>query len=125
VKIDILHRQVDLLHQEVSDLHTQVDRDVAELRKETQEAEERVTLQLQQLASQLRGERIETSRVDARGFGPIAGGIILTGLSDELANIAVFGWLVVIIFVGWIIAASRGWLRDYKEALRRRAVENE
>jgi hypothetical protein len=44
-----------------------------------------------ELASELRGERSEASRVDARGFIPIAFGILLAGIPDELATIASIG----------------------------------
>jgi hypothetical protein len=118
-KIAILHRQADLLREQIRNLSTQVDDRTASLGKEIGEAEGRVTGQLQQLASQLRGERSQASRVDARGFGPIALGIILSGIPDELATLRWLGWLAVLIAIGWTAAAAPGWLRDYRQALRR------
>lgn len=81
------------------------------------EAESRITGQLQHLASRLSHERTRGSRVDARGLGPIAWGIILTCLADELAGGAVVGWLAVVIAVAWVVRVVRGWLRDFNEGL--------
>ena len=119
VKIDILHRQVDLLLGQISELHTLLDRIGDGLRKEVREAEGRATDQVRQLAAELRGERSRASRVDARGFGPIALGIILTGLPDELAATADgwLGWLTVTVAAIWIASVSPSWLRDYRQAL--------
>jgi hypothetical protein len=119
VKIDILHRQVDLLLEQISELHSLLDRIGDGLRKEVREAEGRATDQVRQLAAELRGERSRASRVDARGFGPIALGIILTGLPDELAATADgwLGWLTVAVAAIWIASVSRSWLRDYRQAL--------
>lgn len=119
VKIDILHRQVDLLLEQISELHSLLDRIGDGLRKEVSEAEGRTTDQVRQLAAELRGERSRASRVDARGFGPIALGIILTGLPDELAATpdGWLGWLTVAVAAIWILSVLPSWLRDYRQAL--------
>jgi hypothetical protein len=70
-KIDILHKQIDILHEQIAQLRTQAGRTADDLEKEIREAEGRVDSQLRQLASEMRGERSQASRVDARGFGPI------------------------------------------------------
>ena len=88
-----------------------------ELRKEIREAEGRVISQVRQLSSELRGERSQASRVDARGLGPIALGIILTGLPDELAAAVPVGWLAVAVAIIWTAVVSPSWLRDYRQAL--------
>ena len=116
-KINILHRQIDLLHQQTGELRVQADRATDGLRREIREAEVRVTGQLDQLASQVRGERSQASRVDARGLGPIALGVILTALPDELASVAVVGWLAVAVAVIWVVVVTPSWLRDYRQAL--------
>ena len=117
-KINILHKQIDILHEQIAELRTQVGRTADDLRKEIREAEGRVDSQLRQLASELRGERSQASRVDARGFGPIACGICLTGLPDELASVAVLGWIAVAGAVIWTACVFPNWLRDYRVALR-------
>lgn len=117
-KIDILHMQVDIVHQQIGELRSQIERTADDLRKEIREAEGRVVGQLQQLASEMRGERSQASRVDARGFGPIACGIFLTGLPDELAAVAVVGWAAVAGAVVWTVGVFPSWLRDYRLALK-------
>lgn len=114
VKIDILHRQVDFLLEQIGKLRRQIDRTGDDLRNVRREAEGRV----QQLASEMRGERSQASRVDARGIGPIALGIILTGVPDGLAAAAPVGWLAIAVAVVWIVAAAPSWLRDYRRALK-------
>jgi hypothetical protein len=120
LKIDILHQQVDILLEEINKLRTQIDQTGDNLRKEIREAEGRVIAQVRQLAAEMQGERTQASHVDARGFGPIALGIIMTGLSNELAAVPPggwLGWLAIAVAVFWTIRASPGWLRDYKQAL--------
>jgi hypothetical protein len=70
LKIDILHRQAEILREQINELQEQIDWTDDDLHKRIQEAETRVVRQLQQLASELRGERSQASHVDARGFGP-------------------------------------------------------
>jgi hypothetical protein len=79
-KIEILHKQVDFLQEEINQLRRQMDRTSGDLTKKIREAEDRVRGLVEQLSSELRGERRQASRVDARGLGPIALGIVLTGL---------------------------------------------
>jgi len=117
-KIEILHQQVEIVRDQIGELRTQVDRTADDLGKEIRDAESRVVGQLQQLASAMRGERSQASRVDARGFGPIACGIVLTGLPDELAAVAVVGWLAVAGAVVWTVGVFPSWLLDYRQALR-------
>jgi hypothetical protein len=120
LKIDILHKQVDILQQEIAKLDAKIDQSGSDLRKEIQAAEERVLGQMRQLESEFRGERTTSSRVNARGLGPVALGIILTGLPDELADFAPggwLGWLAVGVGVLWVICVSPSWLRDYRQAL--------
>jgi hypothetical protein len=124
VKIDILHHQVNILLEQINELRIQIDRSGDDLRKEIREAEGRVTGQVRQLALELSGERSQASRVDARGLGPIALGIIMTGLPDELATVAVVGWLTVAGAVIWIVGVSGGWLRDYRQALESTKTED-
>ena len=120
VKIEILHEQVDLLHEQIGKLHEHVDQSELSLRAEIRETEDRIVSQIQDLKSDMRGERSQASQVDARGFGPIAFAILLTGMPDELAGITPggwLGWLVVAIAGYWIIRVSPRWLRDYQQAL--------
>ena len=120
VKIGILHRQIDLLLEQVTQLSTLINQTGDSLQNEINAAEARVTQQVQQLAAEVHGERSRASRVDARGFGPIALGVILTGLPDELAATADgwLGWLTVTVAVIWIASVSPSWLRDYRQALK-------
>ena len=117
-KIDILHKQVDILREEIGKLPMRIDDTADNLRNELREAEDRVVGQLRQLASEFRGERSQASRVDARGLGPIALGIILTGLADELSAVAAVGWLVAAVAIAWVALVTPSWLRDYRQALR-------
>jgi hypothetical protein len=117
LKIDILHRQAEILREQINGLQKQIDRTDDDLHKRIREAENRVLGQLQQLASELRGERSQASHVDARGLGPIALGIILTGLPDELAATVWVGYVAIGISVCWTAAVTPSWLRDYKRAL--------
>jgi hypothetical protein len=116
-RIDILHEQVDILVERVDGLRRQMDRADDELRREIKVAETRVADQVRELAFDVRGERSQASRVDARGLGPIALGIFLTGLPDELAKYAWLGYLFIAGSVYWVAAASRSWLRDYERAI--------
>jgi len=96
LKIDILHRQIDILREQINELQKQINWTGDDLHRRIQEAETRIAGQLQRLASELRGERSQASHVDARGFGPIALGIILTGLPDELAATAWVGYVAIL-----------------------------
>lgn len=89
-RVDILHKQLDILVERINEVRRQVDRASDDLEKKIKEAETRVTKQVKELASDVSGERSQASRVDARGLGPIALGIVLTGLPDELAT---FAWV--------------------------------
>lgn len=86
------------------------------LQNEIKEAEARVTGRVEQLSSELRGEQGQASRVDARGLGPIALGIVLTGLPDELASIASLGYAAIAVSILWVALAFPSWLRDYRQA---------
>ncbi len=120
-KIEILHEQVDILQERIDRLHALVDQNEVSLRAEIRKTADGITSQIRQLESDLRGERTQASQVDARGFGPIAFGIVLTGIPDELAGVTPggwLGWLVVAISGYWIIRVSPQWLRDYQLALK-------
>ena len=117
-KINILHRQIDFIHEQVGELRTQLGRTAEELRQERRVADDEIIGQLRQLTSEMHGQHSQASRVDARGLGPIALGIVMTSLADELATVAVVGWLVMLGAVIWIVLVSRSWLRDYLQALR-------
>ena len=106
------------MHRQIGELRGEIDRTADDLRKGIREGEGRIIGQLRQLASELRGERSQASRVDARGLAPIALGVILTGVPDELATIAVVGWLAVAVAVIWAVVVSPSWLRDYQQALQ-------
>jgi hypothetical protein len=116
-KIVILHKQVVLLRKQIRELYTNTDRLDDDLHNAMREAERRVATQIEQLASEMRGERRRSSHVDARGLGPIAVGIILTDLPNELASSIVLGWIVVATAVIWIAIVTPGWLRDFRRAL--------
>ena len=118
-KIDILHKQVVMLKRRIAELRTQTDRTADEVRREIREAEGRVTGQLRQLTREFRGQQSQSSRVDARGLGPIALGIILTGLSDELASVAPLGWLIAAVAIIWMGMVFPGWLQDYRQAIEK------
>jgi hypothetical protein len=117
LKIEILHKQVDMMLEQLNELRIQSYKISDDLEKKIKDAEARVVGQVRQLSSELRGERSQASRVDARGLGPIALGIVLTGLPDELATIATVGWLAIAASVLWTAAATPSWLRDYTQAL--------
>jgi hypothetical protein len=116
-KIDIMHRQADILRDHIRGLLQYVDGIDNQLQSGLKDTGGRLRSELQQLASDLRGERNQASRVDARGLGPIALGIILTGLPDELAAVAAVGWLAITGAILWTVAVSPSWLRDYRRAL--------
>lgn len=120
-KIDILHKQVVILKRQIDELRRQADRTADELRKEIHEAEGRVTGHIRQLTGKLRSQRTQSSRVDARGLGPIALGIILTGLPGELANIQPLGWLIAAVAIIWTVKVFPSWGRDYKQAVEDRS----
>jgi hypothetical protein len=117
LKIEILHKQVDIMLEQLNELRIQSYKISDDLEKKIMEAETRVVGQVRQLSSELRGERSQASRVDARGLGPIALGIVLTGLPDELATMAAVGWLAIAASLLWTAAATPSWLRDYRRAL--------
>ena len=116
-RIDVLHEQVDILVDRINELRKQIDQAGDDLQKNLKEAETRVTKQVRELAADVRGERSQASRVDARGLGPIALGIVLTGLTDELATFAWVGYAFIAGSVIWVVAASPSWLRDYRRAI--------
>lgn len=98
-----------------------MDQNEVGLRAEMRKTADGITSQIRQLESDLRGERTQASQVDARGFGPIAFGIVLTGIPDELAGVTPggwLGWLIVVISGCWIARVSPQWLRDYRQALK-------
>jgi hypothetical protein len=119
LKIEILHTQVDLLKYRINELSTRVDQAERNLKAEINEAEDRIARQVRQLELDIHGERTQGSQVDARGFGPIAFGIILAGIPDELAGTSEgwLGWLVALIATWWIICVAPQWLRDFRQAL--------
>jgi hypothetical protein len=121
LKIEILHEQVDILLERINRLYALVDQNEVSLRAEIRKTADGITRQIRQLESDLRGERTQASQVDARGFGPIALGIVLTGIPDELAGVTPggwLGWLVVAVSGYWIVRVSPQWLRDYRQALK-------
>jgi hypothetical protein len=71
----------------------------------------------------MRGERSQASHVDARGLGPVALGIVLTGIPDELAKIPVMGVTLIAIAVGWAAYMIPGWKRDFTRALKESTAE--
>lgn len=69
------------------------------------DAEQRATIQtstrklqtaIDELHAGLRAREEHAVRVDARGLGPIALSIIMTGIPDDLARISWLGWVVVV-----------------------------
>lgn len=120
-KIDILHKQVVMLKGRIDELRKQADRTADQLRREIHEAESRVTGHIQQLTGEFRNQRTQSSRVDARGLGPIALGIVLTGLPDELASVEPLGWLIAAVAIIWTIMVFPSWRRDYKQAAKDRS----
>ena len=121
-KIDILHKQVVMLKGRIDEVRNQADRSADELRQEIHKAEGRVTGHVQQLTGELRSQRTQSSRVDARGLGPIALGIILTGLPDELASVEPLGWLIAAVAIIWTVTVFPSWQRDYKQAAEDRSA---
>ncbi len=85
-KLDILHQQSEELRRRIDNMRTQIDGDISEVEKKIREAEHRLAAQIRQVSSELSGERSQASHVDARGLLPVALGIILTGLPDELVR---------------------------------------
>jgi hypothetical protein len=122
-KIEILHQQADELLRRLDGLRTRHDGDVIFLRSEIREAESRSTGQIRQIASEMRGERSQASHVDARGLGPVALGIVLTGIPDELAKIPAIGVTAVAIAVVWTACMVPGWKRDLTQALKENKAE--
>jgi hypothetical protein len=118
-KIEILHKQVELLLEHYNELHGLVGRTADEFLRETHEVERRAVGHVQQLSSDLDAERSQASRVDARGLGPIALGVILTSLPDELATVRAVGVLAIVVAIVWTAAAMPSWMRDFRQALRR------
>jgi hypothetical protein len=117
-KIGILHEQIESVRKMIADSRRVADRTAQDLRNDLRDAEGRVTGQLKELASEMRREATQASRVDARGFGPIALAIILTGLPDELAAVAAIGYVLIVVSLVWIVLAFPSWCRDYRQALK-------
>jgi hypothetical protein len=117
-KLDILHQQSEELRRRIDNLRTQIDGDISVVEQKIREAESRLAAQIRQVSSELSGERSQASHVDARGLLPVAFGVILTGLPDELAKVPALGWLVVAAAASSIAYISRGWLRDFQKALK-------
>ena len=90
-KLDTLHQQSEELRGRIDDLRTRHDRDRSSAQKEIREAESRLAAQIRQVRSEMSGERSQASHVDARGLLPVALGIIMTGLPDELAKVPAVG----------------------------------
>jgi hypothetical protein len=122
-KIEILHQQADELRRRLDDLRTRFDGDINLLQREIREAESRIAGQIRQLASEMRGERSQASHVDARGLGPVALGIVLTGVPNELAKVPVVGVTFIAIAVGWTAYMVPGWKRDFTRALKESRAE--
>ena len=117
-KLGILHEQAEELRRRIDNLRTQIDGDISGVEKKIREVESRLSAVIRQVRSEMSGERSQASHVDARGLLPVALGIILTGLPDELAKVPVLGWLVVAAAATSIVRISRPWLRDFKGALK-------
>ena len=120
-KIDILHKQVVMLKGRINELRKEPIAPPTSSEKEIHEAEGRVTGHVQQLTGEFRGQQAQPSHVDARGLGPIALGIILTGLADELASVDPLGWLIAAVAIIWTFMVFPSWWRDYKQATEDRA----
>jgi hypothetical protein len=116
-KIAVLHQHADELRNHLDGLDATLTTNVVTLRGEIGEAESRLEGRIQKLVSEINGERSRASHVDARGFGPIALGVILTGIPDELAKILAVGAIVTAIAVSWTVGAIPGWWRDFSQAL--------
>jgi hypothetical protein len=117
-KLDILHQQSEELRRRIDNMRTQIDSDISGVETKIREAERHLAAQIRQVSSELSGERSQASHVDARGLLPVALGIILTGIPDELARVPVLGWLVVAAAATSIARISRPWLRDFQKALK-------
>ena len=122
-KIEILHQQADELRRRLDDLRTRFDGDVDLLLREIRAAESSVAGQIRQLASEMRGERSQASHVDARGLLPVALGIVLTAVPDELAKIPAVGVTAIAIAVVCTGCMIPGWKRDFTRALKENRAE--
>ena len=117
-KLDILHEQSEELSRRIAQLRTRIDGDISDMEKKVREAESRLATQIRQVRSEILGERSRASYVDARGLLPVALGIVLTGLADELAEVPALGWLVVAAAATSVGCIFPAWLRDFKVALK-------
>ena len=117
-KLNILHQQPEELRHRIDHLRSQIDGDISGVENKTRETESRLAAQIRQVRSEMSGERSQASHVDARGLRPVALGVILTGLPDELAKVQAVGRLVVAAAATSISYISRPWLRDFQGALR-------
>ncbi len=94
-KIELLHQQVELLGQQLTDVRQEIRGVEAALRSALERAEVRQQDAYQQLTGRIEARERRAARVDAHGIWPIGAGIFLTGLPDELAAVAVLGWLSI------------------------------
>jgi hypothetical protein len=111
-KIELLHQQVDLLGQELTDVRQEIQRVEASLRSALERTEVRLQDAHQQVAGRLEARERREARVDAHGIWPIGAGIVLTGLPDELAAVAVLGWLSIAAGFALAFWAARAVMTD-------------
>ena len=111
-KIELLHQQVKLLGQELADVRREIAQVEAAQRSSLERAEARQQDAHQQLAGRLEARERRAARVDAHGIWPIGAGIFLTGIPDELAAVAVIGWLFILGGIAVTVWAGRTVMTD-------------
>jgi hypothetical protein len=117
-KVEVLHLQVELLLNEQDKLAGEMVQRFADLRGEMGRLEARLHGVDAETVRRVEATEQRAARVDARGLWPVFFGIVLTGLSTELASAAEpIGWLVVT-----FAAAVTAWTGLLVWRDRRRAV---
>lgn len=117
-KVEVLHLQVELLLKGQDKLAGRMVQRFADLRGEMSRLEARLHGVDAKIIRRIEATEQRAACVDARGLWPVFFGIVLSGLSTELASAAEpIGWLVVTFAVAVTVWTGRLVWRD-----RRRAV---
>ena len=106
-RIEALRQHLLEVEGRLTDVRRQVHDETFARRQSIAELEGKLQAQLEQLQQSILGRDQQSARIDARGLPVIAAGIVLSGLSKELADFLYpLGWLWVIIAVTVSAAVS-------------------
>ncbi len=100
--------QIDRLREEIADVRNSVSSVQADLNAERQQreagvaaAQAAVAAKAAEIHGRIDTQEAQSQELDTRGLPPVAFGIVLSGVPDELAH---FAWL------GWLFLAGALWL---------------